>query len=493
MTNPVLALKNITKIYPGVKALDDVSIAFEKGEIHALVGENGAGKSTLIKVISGAVIPQAGEIVLEDKSYPRLTPHEAIIKGVAVIYQEFNLFGSLTAAENIFIGEKPSGKSFVDYRQMNREASAIFKRFGVNINPDTEVQYLTPAYKQVVEIAKAIRKQARVLIMDEPTAPLSVSEVEKLFEIIAELKALGMTIIYVSHRLDEIFAIADRVSVLRDGRHITTLPIAEINRDGLIRLMVGRELSKAYPEPAATPGETILEVKGLSSPVIHGASFHLKRGEILGIAGLVGSGRTELMRLIFGADKKTGGAILVKGDPVHITSPVQALRHGIGLIPEDRKATGVFLQQSITWNVSISSLLSISRFLVVNPQKEKEQAENYHQKLQIKTPSLNQLVLNLSGGNQQKVVLAKMMAASPDVLIFDEPTRGIDVGARVEIYQLMRELTAQGKGIIMVSSDMEEVLGMSDRVLVMAHGRIAGELNKESFSQEKILALASIE
>ncbi len=493
MTNHVLTLKNITKTYPGVKALDNVSISFKKGEIHGLVGENGAGKSTLIKVISGAVVPQAGEIILDDRSYARLTPHEAIEKGVAVIYQEFNQFGSLTAAENIFIGEKLSGKPLVDYRQMNSEASVIFERFGINIKPDTEVQYLTPAYKQVVEISKAIHKQVRVLIMDEPTAPLSVSEVEKLFEIIAELKAQGMTIIYVSHRLDEIFAITDRVSVLRDGKYVTTVPTSEIDREGLIHLMVGRELSKTYPELATAPGETVLEVKNLSSSAVHDVSFHLKRGEILGIAGLVGSGRTELMRLVYGADKKTDGEILVNGEPVHVVSPARALQHGIGLIPEDRKATGVFLHQSIVWNIGISSLRNISRFLVVDSQKEQEQAENYRQKLQIKTPSLYQLVINLSGGNQQKVVLAKMMAANPDVLIFDEPTRGIDVGARMEIYQLMRELTAKGKGIIMVSSDMEEVLGMSDRVMVMAYGRITGELSKDNFSQEKILALASIE
>ncbi len=436
MNSPILELKDITKAYPGVLALDKVSLAFEPGEVHALVGENGAGKSTLIKVIAGAIHPDAGEIVLKGTPYARLTPQEAIEKGVAVIYQEFNLFDSLTAAENIFIGERLSDKALVDYRDMSRRAAEIFGRFGVSINPQAEMHALTPALKQIVEISKAIHKQAQIIIMDEPTAPLSVSEVGKLFEIIAELKARGITIVYVSHRLDEIFAIADRVSVLRDGRHVATLPVSEIDRDGLIRLMVGRELNKSYPEAQGEPGETLLEARGLTGAAVHDASFELRRGEILGFAGLVGSGRTELMRLLFGADKILSGQLLVKEQAVSVRSPKAALRCGIGLIPEDRKATGAFLGQSVCWNVCISSLRRISRHLVINRRREKEQGEFYRQKLQIKTPSLEQMVLNLSGGNQQKVVLAKMMAANPDVLIFDEPTRGIDIGARAEFTSL---------------------------------------------------------
>lgn len=491
MSRSILELRNITKAYPGVLALDDVSLSFERGEVHALVGENGAGKSTLIKVISGAVEPNAGEVVLEGRAHQSLTPQEAINQGVAVIYQEFNLFDALTAAENIFIGERPSDKPLVDYKDMNAQARKIFKRFGVNIDPQVEARHLTPAYKQIVEISKAIHKQAKIVIMDEPTAPLSIAEAKKLFEIIEELKSLGITIIYVSHRLDEIFAIADRVTILRDGKFVATKPIEDLDRKGLIHLMVGRELTKTYPERHAAVGESILQVKELSSSVVHQASFDLRKGEILGVAGLVGSGRTELMRLVFGADRPTSGEVWIKGQPVKAKSPAMALRKGIGLIPEDRKATGAFLGQSISWNVCISSIRKISRNLVINRRKEKEQAEQYREKLQIKTPSLNQKVLNLSGGNQQKVVLAKMLAADPEVLIFDEPTRGIDVGARSEIYQLMRELADQGKGIIMVSSDMEEVLGMSDRIIVMAHGRITGELCREEFSQVRVLALAS--
>ncbi len=491
MSSNVLALRHITKTYPGVVALSDVSIAFEAGEVHALMGENGAGKSTLIKVISGAIAPDSGEIELGGATCQQMTPQAAIEKGVAVIYQEFNLFDSLTAAENIFIGERASDKRFVDYKQMGKAAAAIFQRFGVNIDPYQEVQYLTPAYKQIVEISKAIHKQAKILIMDEPTAPLSVAEVEKLFEIIAELKGAGITIVYVSHRLDEIFAIADRVSVLRDGKYICTVKTSEIDRDGLIQLMVGRELSNAYPAATGQAGAVILQVKNMTGNGVRDVSFDLRRGEILGVAGLVGSGRTELMRLIFGADRREGGEVLVGGAPVRIKSPTDALDKGIGLIPEDRKATGAFLGNSIAWNICISSIKKVSKGLVVSEKREREMAAFYHEKLRIKTPSLDQLVLNLSGGNQQKVVLAKVMAADTEVLIFDEPTRGIDVGARAEIYQLMRELAGQGKGIIMVSSDMEELLGMSDRAIVMAEGRLAGELDRTQFSQERILQLAS--
>ncbi len=491
MGSAVLALRNITKTYPGVAALCGVSISFEKGEVHAVMGENGAGKSTLIKVISGAAQPDSGEIVIDGAVHARMTPQLAIEKGVSVIYQEFNLFDSLTAAENIFIGERPSDRPFVDYREMAKRAESIFARFNVKINPNAQVNSLTPAYKQIIEISKTIHKNAKILIMDEPTAPLSVDEVNKLFEIIAELKANGITIIYISHRLDEIFAIADRVSVLRDGRHIDTRRVSELDRNKLIQLMVGRELTNTYPRPVESTGETVLAVNHMSGNFIRDVSFRLNRGEILGFAGLVGSGRTELMRLVFGADKRESGEILINGSPVRITTPTRALKLGIGLIPEDRKRSGVFLNNTVAWNICISSLHKISKNKVLGKRLEEEQAEFYHEKLKIKTPSLDQKVINLSGGNQQKVALAKVLAADTEVLIFDEPTRGIDVGARMEIYRIMRELSAQGKGIIMVSSDMEELLGMSDRIVVMAEGRQAGVLEKAEFDQERILALAS--
>lgn len=491
MNNKILLLNNISKAYPGVQALDNVTLDFEKGEVHAIVGENGAGKSTLIKTIAGAVTPDEGEIVLDGSKFKKLSPLEAITNGVSVIYQEFNLFDSLTVAENIFIGEKSEGKAFVDFKMMNSEAVKIFGRFNVSLNPTAPVKELSPGQKQIVEISKAIHKKAKIIIMDEPTAPLSIAEVEKLFEIISELKENGITIIYISHRLDEIFRIADRVSVMRDGKYVTTKKIGDTDRTGLIGLMVGRELKGSYPVSEAEPSETALEVIKLYGNGAKDISFKVRRGEILGIAGLVGSGRTELIRVIFGAEKLERGEIFVLGKPRKITSPAKALDLGIGLIPEDRKEHGVFLTMSIAWNISISTIKSISKYGIVNRKSEKELAKSYGEMLRIRTPSLEQKVAHLSGGNQQKVVLAKALAAKTDILIFDEPTRGIDVGAREEIYHLMRQLANQGKAIIMVSSDMEELLGMSDRIIVMASGRITGELPKSEFSQQHILELAS--
>ncbi|RCX09919.1 monosaccharide ABC transporter ATP-binding protein (CUT2 family) [Anaerobacterium chartisolvens] len=491
MDNTVLKLSNITKTYPGVVALNDVSIEFKTGEIHAIMGENGAGKSTLIKVIAGAITPDSGEIIINGKTYRQMTPQEAISNGVSVIYQEFNLFESLTAAENIFIGEKISDKKLVDFKEMNQKAKKIFDKFNVKINPKAQVQSLSPAYKQIVEISKAINKNAKILIMDEPTAPLTMAEVEELFKIVNELKQNGITIIYISHRLDEIFTIADRVSIMRDGKYITTRNIEDTSRKDLISLMVGRELKNSYPQPEVEPSDIALEVKNISGNGIKNANFNVKKGEILGMAGLVGAGRTELMRVLFGADKMESGEILIKGKPVRIKSPAEALELGLGLIPEDRKHHGAFLQNSIEWNICISNIKKISKSGIVNRKSEKDQAKYYCDSLRIKTPSQEQKVLNLSGGNQQKVVLAKVMAANTDILIFDEPTRGIDVGAREEIYHLMRDLANEGKAIIMVSSDMEELLGMSDRIIVMAEGIIKGELTKTDFSQQLILEMAS--
>jgi ribose transport system ATP-binding protein len=493
MNNTVLSLRNIVKSYPGVMALNDVSLEFRKGEVHAIMGENGAGKSTLIKTIAGAVLPDSGEITIGGNTYKRLTPQEAIKNGISVIYQEFNLFESLTAAENIFIGEKVSDKPFVDFKTMNRKAKEIFERFNVRIDPKVEVQHLSPAYKQIVEISKAIHKNARIIIMDEPTAPLTMGEVEKLYEVIRELTHNGVTIIYISHRLDEIFTIANRVSIMRDGKYIATKNIEDTNRQDLINLMVGRELQNSYPESRVEPAEVVLEVDNVSGNGVKQASFHVRRGEILGMAGLVGAGRTELMRVVYGADAMSGGEIRINGRRVRVKSPSHALELGIGLIPEDRKHHGAFLLNTIRWNICISNIKEISKLGVVSRKQENEQAEAYRLKLKIKTPSLEQKVQNLSGGNQQKVVLAKVLAANTDVLIFDEPTRGIDVGAREEIYHLMRELSNQGKALIMVSSDMEELLGMSDRIVVMAAGKLVGEVPKSEFNQQRILELASAE
>jgi len=490
MDDIVLSIKGITKRYPGVTALDDVSLEFHKGEVHALVGENGAGKSTLIKVISGAVTPDSGEIIVGTKGYTSLTPHQAKEEHIEVIYQEFNLVDSLSVAENISFGER-SG-TFVNFSQMENKALEVLGMMGITqISPKTQVGKLPSSQKQLIEIAKSVSRDAKILIMDEPSAPLSVAEVDKMFEIVRMLKNKGVTIIYISHRLDEIFSIADRVTVMRDGKYIATKLISETGTQELIALMVGRELKESYPVRNCEPGTEALKVEELCGNGDSGISFTLHRGEILGIAGLVGAGRTELARLLFGADKLDSGSIFVNNRKVELHLPGDALCCGIGLIPEDRKQQGCFLEKAIDWNCVISCLKSISRGLFVDEEQQKILSDSYREKLEIKTPTMRQLVKNLSGGNQQKVVIAKTLAANSDILIFDEPTRGIDVGAKQEIYKLMCEMVENGKAILMITSDMQELLGMSDRIIVLYKGQISGELRKEEFSQEKVLEYAS--
>lgn len=489
--NVVLSLRNIVKQYPGVLALDKVSLDFVEGEVHALLGENGAGKSTLIKVIAGAIEPDAGVIHIAGQDYAKMTPHLARGLGVEVIYQEFNLVPSMSVAENIFLGDKTGRGLLVDTKVMVQRAKEVFTQFNIEIDPNALVRDLPSAQQQIVEIAKAVSKNVRLLIMDEPTAPLTVSEVESMFEIVRRLKQNGVTIIYISHRLEEIFRIADKVSVLRDGRYIATRRIQETNRKELISLMVGRELKENYPARQHAPREVALEVRNLSGNGDVDISFSLRKGEILGFSGLVGAGRTELARVIIGAEPAESGEIFLDGAPVRIKSPQDAINLGIGLIPEDRKNQGVFLDMDVKWNISFSKVRQLSRYAVVDQRQETAVAEKYRDLLKIKTPSLSQQVKNLSGGNQQKVVLAKSLAAESKVLIFDEPTRGIDVGAKQEIYSLMRELANDGIAIIMISSDMEELLGMSDRIIVLSEGRFAGEVAREQFSQDLILDLAS--
>lgn len=489
MQDIVLSLKNITKRYPGVVALNNVSIDFIKGEVHALLGENGAGKSTLIKVLSGAVKNDEGNIIIDDKVYDNMNPKRSRGHGIEVIYQEYNLINSLSVAENICLGEKVEG--LVNHKSMREKVKKIFENFNIDIDPDVKVRELSPALQQLVEIAKAISKDAKIIVMDEPTAQLTLGEVENLYKIIEALKKRGVTIIYISHRLEEIFKVTDRVSIMRDGEYVTTVNTKDTNRKELISLMVGRALTESYPKRNCIKDEKILEIKNLSGIKSSNISFEVKKGEILGLAGLVGAGRTELVRVIFGADKKLGGEIFIKGNKVQIKSPKQALKYGIGLIPEDRKNQGCFLRSSIKWNISISSIRDISKNSFVNNNIELQQANEYKNKLNIKTPTVEQKVGNLSGGNQQKVVLAKVLSTNSDIIIFDEPTRGIDVGARHEIYNIMNELVESGKSIIMISSDMEELLGMSDRIIVLCEGKIAGEVLKDDFSQNKILELAS--
>jgi len=489
MSKEILSLQNITKAYPGVTALDDVSVSFRKGEVHALLGENGAGKSTLIKIISGAEKPDSGTISIRGAEYSELSPHFARELGIEVIYQEFNLVDTLSAAENIFLGERRG--RLVNQREMEQAASLTFDQFGVVIDPSALVRNLPSSLQQIVEIAKAITKNAGILIMDEPTAPLTMSEVDTLFQIIRTAKSQGVTIIYISHRLEEIFQISDRVTVMRDGKCIESLLTAETNRDQLISLMVGRTLNEVFPERPQCSDEVVLELKNVTGNGDTDISLQLHRGEILGLAGLVGAGRSELAKMLYGAVPLDSGSILINGQETRIHSPADALAHGVGLIPENRKEEGCLLNMSVSWNIVINVLKKISRWLVVDRKEEAGISTTYSERLNIKTPSLLQRLRNLSGGNQQKVVIAKTLAANTQILLFDEPTRGIDVGARQEIYQLMSKLVGEGHSILMISSDMEELLGMSDRIIVLSEGRVSGELEKNEFSQERVLELAS--
>ena len=485
---PILSLKDIRKVFPGVVALNKVSIDFYPGEVHALIGENGAGKSTFIKTITGAHAPDGGTITVEGKEYTAMTPSIARGHGIECIYQEFNLIDILSAAENICYGEKMG--RFVDQKKMNAIAQKIFDDFGVDIKPTTLVRDLTPGHMQIVEIAKSVSKDCKVLILDEPTAPLSIAEVDILFRIVRQLREKGVAIIFISHRLDEVFALTDRISILRDGEYITTIMTKDTNRAELIKYMVGREMTATFPERHAKIGDVALELKNLTGNGVRDISFRARKGEVLGVSGLVGAGRTEIMKVVFGAERKQWGEIYVNGKPADIRNPADAMhKYGICLIPEDRKREGCFLLETISWNIVYNVVKKISHGLVVDTKKEKEIADYYGKAMRIKAPDLKTTkVMTLSGGNQQKVVIGKALATESDIVIFDEPTRGIDVGAKYEIYCIMNDLVAQGKSVIMISSEMPEILGMCDRVYVMNEGRIVAEMNIEDATQEKIMA-----
>ena len=487
----VLKMQGISKFYPGVVALNKVDLEVYEGEVHALLGENGAGKSTLIKVLSGAVQNEEGSIWINGQEFEHMTPAESRGNGVEVIYQEYNLIPALSAAENVCLGNQMRG--IVNMKEQLRITQELFDKYHINVNPRTPVGALPAAKQQLVEITKAIAKNPKIIVMDEPTAQLTVAEVENLYQIIKNLKEKGTAIIFISHRMDELFAVTDRITIMRDGQYVTTVNTAETDRDSLITLMVGRELKNNGPRTSCATEEVVLEAEHLSGYNNDDCSFQLHKGEILGFAGLVGAGRTELMRLIFGADKKLGGTVKIRGQVVDIRSPQDAIAAGIGLIPEDRKQQGVFLNQAISWNNAIGNIRGVTTGGLIDEKKIRDQAEDYKKRLKIKAPSILQLVGNLSGGNQQKVVLAKVLAAETDIVIFDEPTRGIDVGARAEIYELMNQLVEEGKSILMVSSDMEELLGMCDRIIVIAEGRITGEFDRAEFDQEKILSKASVD
>lgn len=495
MSDNILELKHITKLYPGVVALNDVSFEVRRGEILALVGENGAGKSTLIKTCSGAITPTQGEIVINGKSFTGMTPQTSEQNGIGVIYQEFNLVGDLSVAENIFLGRAIRKGMVIDLKAMEKESKKILDSLNIKINPKTLVKTLSVGYQQMVEIAKAVSQNAKLLIMDEPSAPLTSAEVEAMFAIVDKLKAGGVSIIYISHRLDEIFRLADRITILRDGQYVTTLNTDETNKDELVKYMVGRQLTEVYPkrDEICVKDEVIFEAVNVSGNGDKNISFKIHRGEVLGLGGLVGAGRTEFAELMFGMRQKTAGKFIFKGKEISPKTPKDAIELGIGLVPEDRKKEGALLGMSIRCNINMPIYQRISKGTVINEKKEEEIAQTYRKEISIKTPTLDQLVKNLSGGNQQKVILAKWLAADSELLIFDEPTRGIDIGAKQEIYTLINHLVEQGKTVLMISSEMEELMGMSDRILILAEGNMTGELNKSEFDQERIMQLASIE
>jgi ribose transport system ATP-binding protein len=486
MTAPLLQVRGVSKSFPGVRALDHVDLDVREGEVHILLGENGAGKSTLMKILAGVHRPDTGEIQLRGAPVQIGSPKHAQQLGIGTIYQEFNLVPDLTVAENLFFGHEPTRlPGVLDFKALNKKAIGYLAELGIEVAPDRLVRGLGVAQLQLLEIAKTLTQDAKILTMDEPTAALSEREAERLFAVIRNLTRRGVAIIYISHRMPELFALGDRVTVMRDGQTVGTKVMKETNPDELIRLMVGRELRDLYP-PAATepPGDELL------SATFAPGSLTLRRGEIVGIAGLVGSGRTEFLRACFGADR-VPGEVKIKGKPVSIKSPRDAVKAGIGFLTEDRKHQGLALTMSVRENTTMAALKRFSPLGWLKKADETQETTRHIKDLAIRTPGPEQTARNLSGGNQQKVVLAKWLATKSEILFFDEPTRGIDVGARSEIYHLMRDLARQGKGILMVSSDLPEVLGMCDRVVVMSHGRFVGELPRASATPEAIVALAT--
>ncbi|MCC7446075.1 MAG: sugar ABC transporter ATP-binding protein [Anaerolineae bacterium] len=487
----ILELKNVTKYYPGTTAVDNVSLSIQRGEIHGLVGENGAGKSTLIKILSGAVTPSAGQITFEGSTFERHTPLEAIQRGIGVIYQEFNLVPSMTIAENIFLGREHRQGIFVNYRQAEQETHKLLREWNIDLDPKTLVSQLSIAQQQIVEIIKAISHDVHLLIMDEPTASLTLDEVHTLFRLARQLAARNVTIIYISHRLEEIFDLCERVTVMRDGKIVKTATVADINKQELIRLMVGREIGY-YPPKASPQPEVVLSVRNLSDgDIFADVSFDLHRGEILGMYALIGAGRTDVAMTLFGAKPRRAGDVRLNGQPLRVASSADAVGSGLGLIPEDRKGKGLILSMRSCDNMSLSALQIISVRSFINMAREKSLVERFRDKLKMQAHVPREESRNLSGGTQQKVVIARLLARNADVLLFDEPTRGIDVGAKHEIYELMVQLCQEGKSILMISSEMPELLGMSDRILVMREGRVVGEVPRGEATEEKLLSMAA--
>lgn len=493
----VLEMKNICKSFPGVKVLENVNLQIKPGEVHALMGENGAGKSTLMKILMGIYKADQGSIVLQGQETVIHGPKDAMGKGISMIHQELNTLLDMEVAENVFVGREILRKGFskmkiVDLDKMREETARYFREMSIDIDPKAKMRTLSVAEMQLVEIVKAISLNSKIIVMDEPTSAITEKEAQVLFAQIDRLKKQGVAIIYISHKMDEIFRISDTITVLRDGEWIGTKPASELDDNSLIKMMVGRELTDIYPKEPAPIGDVILEVKNLSrGKKVKNVSLTLRKGEVLGIAGLVGAGRSELVETIFGLYPKTGGEIFLNGKKADIKNPKEAIKNKIALITEDRKLTGLNLIASVKENISIVSLSKMSKKGIIDKKRENEVAEKYIKELKIKTPNGNAIVGNLSGGNQQKVVLAKWLLDEPEIIIFDEPTRGIDIGAKRDIYLLINELAKEGKAVIVISSEMAEVMGISDRIVVMCEGELKGEVQRDEFSQELIMSYAS--
>lgn len=488
---PILQMKNIIKEFPGVKALDGVNLELYEGKAMGLMGENGAGKSTLMKVLSGVYKKDGGEIYYKGKLEDIKDTKDAQEKGIAIIHQELNLIHDLSIGENIFLGREPR-KAFgkIDWKKLHSDAQILLNKLDVNCSSKELLGTLSIGQQQMVEIAKALSLNAKIIIMDEPTDALTDKETESLFKVINELKSEGKSIVYISHRLKEIFEMCDYITVIRDGRYVGQENVSDVNEDKMIEMMVGRKLTDQFPKLEVEKKDVILEVKNLKNQYVHDVSFSVKGGEILGISGLMGAGRTELAKTIYGYYKKQSGQIYIKGNKVENKSPKDGLKNGIAYVSEDRKGDGLILGLSVKENMSISSLDRVSSPFRVNKQKELDEVKDYIKKMNIKTPSENQIIKNLSGGNQQKVAIGKALMTHPEVLILDEPTRGVDVGAKKEIYDLINEFKKQGKAVIMISSEMPEILGMSDRILVISEGKVSGEFDIKDASQESILKSA---
>ncbi|MEG1657018.1 MAG: sugar ABC transporter ATP-binding protein [Christensenellaceae bacterium] len=494
MSDIVVSMKNIQKRFPGVHALDDAQIELKKGEVHGLVGENGAGKSTLMKVLTGIYSKDGGTIFVKGKEVNYTTPAQAMADGISMIHQELNLMPHLTVADNIFIGREPKKGIIIDSKKTNQMTKELLESLNLDILPTTQINKLSVAKQQMVEIAKAVSHNSDIMIMDEPTAALTTSEIDELFKFIHDLKAKGVGIVYISHRMEELKVITDDITVMRDGQYVDTVRTADTEMSEIIGMMVGRTIYEDPKSHNMVPADapTVLKVEHLVSKDVKDVSFELKKGEILGFAGLMGAGRTETARLIFGADPRESGTIFINGKEVDIKTPADAVENGIGYLSEDRKAFGLAIGLSVADNAVMATLEEYTSGGVINEGKVAKVTQEYVEKINIKTPSIKQLVKNLSGGNQQKVVIAKWLVKNSDILIFDEPTRGIDVGAKSEIYKLINQLVSEGKSIIMISSEMPELLRMSDRIIIMCEGKMTGEMDIGEATQEGIMQYATL-